>query len=132
MGDQDATAPRTEPVRIVGMRIAPPYPPGASPGPGAPVTIVAQLDPGPGRAELGWWKEQLLGRVKVGAWGGAGAPGSSALAARLTQVHVEAPAGELEAVARRLVAAVDEANAAYPDRYPAWRRERDAQDWLGG
>jgi hypothetical protein len=69
--------------------------------------------------------EQLRGRVKVRFFTRTGGPGSST---GPTTVHVEAPADELEAVARRLVAAVEEANAAYPDRYGTWRRQRDAQE----
>ena len=56
--------------------------------------------------------------MKVRAWSGPSPD-------RLTEVQVEAPADQVEAVARRLLAAVDEANAAYPERYLAWRRERD-------
>jgi hypothetical protein len=55
---------------------------------------------------------------------GSGPPGSSA---GLTAVHVEAPEDQLEVVARSLVIAVAEANAAYPERYATWRQERDAQ-----
>lgn len=58
-------------------------------------------------------------KVRAGSGSGSGPP------FRLTAVHVEAPPDQVEAVARRLLTAFDEANAAYPDRYPAWRRERD-------
>jgi len=124
MGDHDASATRGGPVRIVGMRIAPPYPPGAAPRPGAMLTIEAQLDLGPHRAESQWWMEQLRSRIEVGPFSSAGGPGSWT---GLVTVHVNAPADGLEAAARRLAAAVDEANAAYPDQYATWRRERDAQ-----
>ena len=62
--------------------------------------------------------EQLSDRVKVRSW--VGSP------VRLTSVQVDAPEDQFEAVARRLIAAVDEANAAYPERYAAWRQEHDA------
>jgi hypothetical protein len=79
---------------------------------------MAKLDPAPDQEEQQWWMEQLRERVKVRSWSGS-SPG------RLTSVHVEAPSDQLEAVARRLLTAVDEVNAAYPERYPAWRREHD-------
>jgi hypothetical protein len=121
MGDQDANAPRSGPVRIVSMSITPHR------RTGDPLTIVAQLDPAPDQAEMQWWIEQLRERVKVEAWSGSGAPGPLTGPPRMTRVHVEAPDDELEPVARRLIAAVEEANAAYPDRYRTWRRARDAQ-----
>jgi hypothetical protein len=83
-----------------------------------PLVIVAKLDPMPDREELQWWSEQLGEWVKVRAWSGS-APD------RLTDVQVEAPADQVEEVARRLLTAVDEANAAYSERYPAWRQEHD-------
>jgi hypothetical protein len=45
----------------------------------------------------------------------------------VTSVSVEAPADQVEAIARRLVTAVAEANADYPERYPAWRQAHDAR-----
>jgi hypothetical protein len=45
----------------------------------------------------------------------------------LTAVQVEAPSDQVEAVARRLLTSIHEANAAYQGRYPAWRREQDEQ-----
>jgi hypothetical protein len=59
MGGQHVSTPRTEPVRIVGMSIAPDQVHRSA----GPLTIVAQLDPGPDQAELQWWMEQLRGRV---------------------------------------------------------------------
>ena len=109
-----------EPVRIVRMSIAP-EPRRLADG---PLVIVAELDPGPDPEELQWWMEQLRDRVNVRAWGGSEGSGSLTGA---TSVHVEAPDDQLEAVATRLVAAIDEANAAYPERYEAWRREHDAR-----
>jgi hypothetical protein len=76
--------------------------------------IVATLDPGPDREELQWWMEQLRDRVKVRGWSGS-----------LTAVQVEAPSDQVEDVARALLTSIHEANAAYQDRYPAWRREHD-------
>ena len=58
------------------------------------------------------------------SWGGQGHPQDQT---SVVAVQVDAPEEQLEAVARRLVTAVEEANAAYPDHYPPWRRERDAQ-----
>jgi hypothetical protein len=113
MADENVGAPRTGPLRIVRMSIAP-DPRGVSDG---PLTIVAHLDPAPDREELPWWMEQLRDRVRVCGWLGT--------STGLTNVQVEAPSDQLEAVARRLVTAVEEANAAYPDSYAAWRREHD-------
>ena len=106
---------RTQPVRITHMTIGPGDPSGLEEG---PLVIVATLDPGPDREELPWWMEQLRDRVEVRGWSGS-FPG------RLTAVQVEAPADQIEAVARRLLTSIHEANAAYQDRYPAWRREHD-------
>jgi PASTA domain len=115
-----ATIPRNEPVRIVRMSIEP-EPRRLADG---PLVIVAVLDPGPDQEELQWWMEQLRDRVNVRAWGGSTASGSLM---GMTSVQVEATDDQLEAVARRLVAAIEEANAAYPERYEAWRREHDAR-----
>jgi hypothetical protein len=115
MANEDAGHRRTQPVRVIRMSIAPGDP---RPSVDAPLVIVATLDPVPDRAELPWWRERLGERVKVRAWSGSSPD-------RLTDVHVEAPADQVEAVARRLLTAVDEANAAYPERYPVWRQEHD-------
>ena len=115
MANENVDRRRTQPVRIIHMSIASGDP---RPSVDAPLVIVAKLDPVPDREELQWWREQLGERVKVRAWSGPSPD-------RLTEVQVEAPADQVEAVARRLLAAVDEANAAYPERYLAWRRERD-------
>lgn len=101
------------------MSIAPGDP---RPSVDAPLLIVAKLDPGPDQEELQWWMEQLRDQVKVR--GGSG-PWSGSSPGRLTAVRVEAPPDQVEAVTRRLLAAVDEANAAYQERYPAWRCEHD-------
>jgi hypothetical protein len=115
MPNENAGGRRTQPVRITQLSIAPGDPRGRAAG---PLVIMATLDPGPDRAEQQWWTEQLRARVEVRAWTGT-FPG------RLTSVQVETPADQVEAVARRLLTAIDEANAAYPVRYPAWRREHD-------
>jgi hypothetical protein len=108
-------APRTGPVRIVRMSIAPdPRGPDA-----VPLTIMAQLDPAPDREERQWWTAQLRERVNVRGW--------TASSTGVTTLQVEAPEDQLQAVARRLLVALDEANAAYPERYRSWRREHDAQ-----
>jgi hypothetical protein len=108
-------APRTGPVRIVRMSIA--HDPK---GPDAvPLTIMAQLDPTPDREELQWWMAQLRERVHVRGW--------TTSSTGVTTLQVDAPEDQLEAVARRLLAALDEANAAYPERHGAWRREQDAR-----
>lgn len=115
-----ATVPRKEPVRIVRMSIEPEQRRLAD----GPLVIVAELDPGPDPEELQWWTEQLRDRVNIRAWGGSGAPGSPTGG---TTVQVGASDDQLEAVARQLVAAIEEANAAYPERYEAWRQEHDAR-----
>jgi hypothetical protein len=115
MPNENAGEGRTQPVRITHMTIAPGDPRGLDEG---PLVIMATLDPGPDREQVQWWMEQLRDRVKVRGWSGS-FPG------RLTSVQVEAPADQVEAVARRLLISIDEANAAYPVRYPAWRREHD-------
>jgi hypothetical protein len=106
---------RAQPVRITHMTIAPGDPRGFEEG---PLVIVATLDPGPDREELQWWMEQLRDRVKVRSWSGS-FPG------RFTAVQVEAPSDQVEAVARALLTSIHEANAAYQDRYPGWRRVHD-------
>jgi hypothetical protein len=89
-------------------------------GPAAdPLTIVAELDPAPVREELQWWTRQLRERVNVRPWSGA--------STGVTNIQVEAAEDQLEAVARRLLAALDAANAVYPERYAVWRREHDAE-----
>jgi hypothetical protein len=103
------------------MNIAP-RPPGA---PEEPLVIRAELEPALDRAELPWWAEQLRQRAGVRGLGGHGGPQDPPL--RVVTVQVEALRDQLGAVARRLVAAVEEANAAYPEDYPAWRRDRDAR-----
>ena len=115
MANENVDRRRTQPVRIIHMSIASGDP---RPSVDAPLVIVAKLDPMPDRAELQWWREQLGERVTVRAWSGSSPD-------RLTDVQVEAPADQVEAVARRLLTAVEEANAAYPERYPVWRQEHD-------
>jgi hypothetical protein len=116
MTDDNSGSHRTQPVRIVHMSIASDAPARLK---DAPLVIMAKLENGPDQGEeLQWWTEQLRDRVKIRGWGGT-YPG------RLTSVQVEAPFDQLEAVARRLLTAIDDANAAYPERYPAWRQERD-------
>jgi hypothetical protein len=115
MPNENAGGRRTQPVRITHLSIAPGDPRGLEDG---PLVIMATLDPGPDREEQQWWTEQLRDRVEVRAWTGT-FPG------RLTSVQVEAPADQVEAVGRRLLTSIDEANAAYSGRYPAWRREND-------
>lgn len=115
MPNENAGGRRTQPIRITQLSIAPGDPRGLKEG---PLVIMATLDPGPDREEQQWWTEQLRDRVEVRAWSGS-FPG------RLTSVQVEAPAYQVEAVARRLLTSIDEANAAYPIHYQAWRREHD-------
>ena len=115
MADAHAGSRRTGPVRIARMTIGPdPRRPAAD-----PLTIVAELDPAPDREERQWWTRQLSERVNVRAWSGT--------STGVTNIQVEAAEDQLEAVARRLLAALDEANAVYPERYAAWRREHDAE-----
>jgi hypothetical protein len=116
MANENFEGHRTKPVRIVHMSVEPD-------GPGrrledAPVVIVAKLEHGLDLGEeLQWWTEQLRNRVKLRAW-----TGSNSL---MTSVSIEAPPDQVETVARRLLSAIDDANAAYLERYPAWRREHD-------
>jgi hypothetical protein len=66
-----ATVPRNEPVRIVRMSVAPQLRRLAD----GPLTLVAELDPGPDREVLQWWIEQLRDpgeRSRVGRLDGAG------------------------------------------------------------
>jgi hypothetical protein len=107
-------------IRIIQLSIAPGDP---RPLVDAPLVIVARLDPPLDQEEQQWWMERLGEHVKVRA--GSGSASGSGPPFRLTAVHVEAPPDQVEAVARRLLTAIDEANAAYPDRYPVWRREHD-------
>jgi hypothetical protein len=114
MADVRSGSPRTGSVRIVRLSIAP-HPQGPD---AVPLTIVAQLDPAPGWEELPWWRGQLRDLLNV-RWGGS--------STGVTTIQVDAAEAELEEVARQLLAAVDEANALYPERYAVWRREHDAQ-----
>lgn len=113
MANEEVGRHRTQPVRIIHMSVAP-----ADPRPSVDALMIVAKLAGPDQEELQWWMEQLSDHVKVRSW--VGSPG------RLTSVQVYAPEDQFEAVARRLIAAVDEANAAYPERYAAWRREYDA------
>ena len=114
MANEEVGGHRTQPVRIIHMSVA-----SADPRPSVDALMIVAKLAGPDQEELQWWVEQLRDRVKVRSWVGS--------AGRLTSVQVDAPGGQFEAVARRLIAAVDEANAAYPERYPVWRREHDAR-----
>ena len=114
MAGEEVGGHRTQPVRIIHMSVA-----SADPRPSVDALMIVAKLAGPDQEELQWWVEQLRDRVKVRSWVGS--------AGRLTSVQVEAPEDQFEAVARRLIAAVDEANAAYPERYPVWRREHDAR-----
>lgn len=118
MSDENAGGRQSQPVRIVQMSIELGDPRGLD---YAPLIIRAKLDPAPDRDEQQWWSEQLRDRVKVRSWSG------SSPSRQLTSVNVEAPSGQVESVAKRLLTAIDDANAAYPERYPDWRRKRDAQ-----
>jgi hypothetical protein len=118
MTSENADGHSTQHIRIVQMSIAHGDP---RPSVDAPLVIVAKLDPPLDMEEQQWWMERLGEHVTVrgGSGSGPGAP------FRLTAIHVEARSDQVEAVARRLLTAFDDANAAYPDHYPAWRRERD-------
>jgi hypothetical protein len=113
MANEKVGGHRTQPVRIIHMSVA-----SADPRPSVDALMIVAKLAGPDQEELQWWMEQLRDRVKVRSWIGS--------AGRLTSVQVEAPEDQFEAVARRLITAVDEANAAYPEHYSAWRREHDA------
>jgi hypothetical protein len=113
MANEEIGRHRTQPVRIIHMSVAP-----ADPRPSVDALIIVAKLAGPEEEELQWWMEQLSDRVKVRSW--VGSPG------RLTSVQVDALEDQFEAIARRLIAAVDDANAAYPKRYVAWRQEHDA------
>jgi hypothetical protein len=115
MANENVSGRQTQPVRIVDMSIAPGDPRRLA---DAPLVIHAKLDPAPDREEQQWWAEQLRDRVKVRSWSGSSPD-------QLTSVNVEAPLGQVEAVARRLLVAIDDANAAFAESYPVWRREHD-------
>jgi hypothetical protein len=115
MANEEVGRRRTQPVRIIHMSVA-----HADPRPSVDALVIVAKLAGPDQEEESqWWMEQLRDRVKVRSW--VGSP------ARLTSVQVDAPEDQFEAVARRLIAAVGEANAAYPERYAAWRREHGAR-----
>ena len=118
MANENGGQHRTRPVRVVHLSIASDPPARLK---DAPLVIMAKLDPGPEQGrEVQWWTERLRERVEVRAWAGANG--------RLTSVGVEAPSDQVEQVARLLLTAVDDANAAFPERYPVWCREHDERE----
>jgi hypothetical protein len=72
--------------------------------------VMAELSPAPPRETQWWWSEQVSRRVT----GLTGATGPN----RFT-VHLDVPRDRLDATARALRAAVDEADAAFASRYAA-------------
>ena len=74
------------------------------------IRVMAELSPDPPEETQWWWREQISRRVT----GLVGSTGPS----RFT-VHLDVPRGELEATARALRAAADEADAAFASRYAA-------------
>ncbi len=115
MADENDGEHRTRAVRVVHLSIAP------ARLKDAPLVITAKLDPGPDQGkEVQWWTERLRERVQFRSWSGANG--------RLTSVQVEAPSDQVEEVARQLLTAVDDANAAFPERYPVWCREHDERE----
>ena len=74
------------------------------------IRVMAELSPAPPQETQWWWSEQISRRVNS-LVGGTGP-------SRFT-VHLDVPRGELEATARALRAAVDEADAAFASRYAA-------------
>jgi hypothetical protein len=117
MANENDGEHRTRPVRVVHLSIA------DAPArlKDAPLVIMAKLDPGPDQGrEVQWWTERLRERVNFRGWSGVNG--------RLTSVQVEAPSDQVEEVARRLLTAIDDANAAFPERYPVWLREHEEQE----
>jgi hypothetical protein len=89
------------------------------------IRVKAELSPDPPQETQWWWSEQI-GRRVTGLVGAAGPA--------CFTVHLDVPRGELEATARALRAAVDEADAAFASRYAAdvhashqFARERQEQ-----
>ncbi|MGH9299019.1 MAG: hypothetical protein ACRDZT_03830 [Acidimicrobiales bacterium] len=77
------------------------------------VRFVAELDPPPTRQAQSWWGDQISERVKVSGW--SSSPGQFS-------VHVEAERDDLRATARKVLAAVETANASFNGRTPKQRR----------
>jgi hypothetical protein len=74
------------------------------------IRVMAELSPDPPQETQWWWSEQISRRVT----GLAGSTGPSHFT-----VHLDVPRDQLEATARALRAAVDEADAAFASRYAA-------------
>lgn len=95
MVNAHAGSSRNEPVQVVHMSV------GHDPrglASDSPLTIVAELDPAPDWEELQWWTGQLGEHVTVRGWSATSTDG-------VTTIQIEAAEGQLEAVARRLLAA---------------------------
>jgi hypothetical protein len=95
---------RLSPVRVTRMSIDP------HSSTDDTIRVMAELSPAPPQETQWWWSEQISRRVT----GLAGSTGP----ARFT-VHLDVPRDQLEATARALRAAVDEADAAFASRYAA-------------
>ena len=74
------------------------------------IRVIAELSPAPPQETQWWWSEQVSRRM-TGLTGSTGPD-------RFT-VHVDVPRDQLDATARALLAAVDEADAAFASRYAA-------------
>jgi hypothetical protein len=92
------------PVRVTGMSIDPHNSTDDT------IRVMAELSPAPPQETQWWWSEQISRRVT----GLTGSTGPN----RFT-VHLDVPRDQLEATARALRAAVDEADAAFASRYAA-------------
>ncbi len=74
------------------------------------IRVMAELSPDPPQETQWWWSEQIVRRVPgLAAWTGP---------SRFT-VHLDVPRDQLEATARALRAAVDQADAAFASGYAA-------------
>jgi hypothetical protein len=96
---------RLSPVRVTGLSID------AHTSTDDTIRVMAELQPAPPQETWWWWSEQISRRV-TGLTGSGGSTGPVSFT-----VHLDVPRDQLEATARALRAAVDEADAALASRY---------------
>jgi hypothetical protein len=104
IGDAITAMAQLSPVRVTRMSIDP------HSSTDDTIRVMAELSPDPPQETQWWWSEQIGRRVT----GLVGSTGPS----RFT-VHLDVPRDQLEATARALRVAVDEADAAFASRYAA-------------
>ncbi len=104
IGDAIKAMAQLSPVRVTRMSIDP------HSSTDDTIRVMAELSPDPPQETQWWWSEQV-GRRVTGLMGSTGP-------SRFT-VHLDVPRDQLEATARALRVAVDEAGAAFASRYAA-------------